>query len=145
MSDIDREIQFDQDLEELKKKKSIYERLVKKEDVIGALFDLLDIDEEKYSKALRYSRNGDKDPQYKIMLNYIEWLKTYIREAPQRLKEVKELIADVDKGDLMEDWTSAYWPLFGGIRRNRLEKRLRETLYRFKYEPSSFAPTEKET
>jgi len=147
MSDVDRDIQFDRDFEELRKKKSIYERLVKKEDVIGALFDLLEIDEEKYDKALRYGK-GDKDPQYKIILNYIEHLRNYIEEAPRRLEEVKELIADVDTGDFMEDWTNNYWPLFGGSRkkkeREKMGRKLQEALYKFKFNQSRSTPTKKE-
>ncbi len=145
MSEIDRTIQLDQDLKELKRKKSIYERFAKKEDVIGALIDLLDIYNEKYSRALRHSVNEDKDPQYKIMLNFIEHIKSYIEEAPQRLIEVEEILTNADTGDLLEDWSRDYFPLFGNLRKKKeqeqLEKKLQKALYSFKYDPSSVLET----
>ena len=148
MNDIDREIQLDRDLEELKKQESIYKRFVEKQDVIGALFDLFEINEEKYNKALRHSNDKDKDAQYKIMLNFIDYLRNVIKSAPLELEDVKELITDVDTGDLMEDWVSAYWPLFGNVRKKKkqeqLERRLKKALYEFKFNLSSFTPTKKE-
>jgi len=149
MDDIDRRIELDKDLEELRKLKSVYERLVKKQDVVGALFDLFGINEEKYNKALRHSNNGEKDSQYKIILNFIDYLRKCIEESPQRLEEVEELITNADKGDLLEDWTSTYFPLFGGVRRKkeqeRLEKKLQKALYDFKFNPSHFStPAKKE-
>jgi hypothetical protein len=149
MEDIDRKIQLDRNLEELQKEKSIYERLVKKQDVTEALLDLFNIHEQMYNKALRHSKDTDKDSQYKNILNFIDYLRTCIKESPERLEEIEELITDVDKGDLMGDWERAYWPLFGEGRkkkeRERLEKKLQKALYEFKFHPSSFTPTQKET
>jgi len=134
---IDSQIQYDQDLKELKRKQSIYERFAKKEDVIGALMEFLAIYEEKYNRALRHSNNGDKDSQYKIILNFIDHIKNYIEEAPQRLTEIEEILSNADTGNLLEDWSDDFFPLFGGARKKKqqekIDKKIKKALYEFKY------------